>query len=146
MRIEKGHVAGNELNGTTTARDLGLAKMMSTKKDYIGRVLAQRPALAVPDRWDLVGIKPVDRAARIRGGAHFIAVGQTPTTGNGSGYVTSVAFSPTLDHWIGLGLLRAGRRAIGARMRVVDLLRDSDVEVEICDPVFVDQQGARLHD
>ena len=38
MRIEKGHVAGNEINGQTTARDLGLGRMMSTKKDYIGRV------------------------------------------------------------------------------------------------------------
>ena len=26
LRIEKGHVAGNELNGQTTARDLGLAR------------------------------------------------------------------------------------------------------------------------
>ena len=33
MRIEKGHVAGNEINGQTTARDLGLGRMMSTKKD-----------------------------------------------------------------------------------------------------------------
>ena len=50
MRIEKGHVAGNEIDGRTTARDLGLGRMMSTKKDYIGRVLAGRPALADPDR------------------------------------------------------------------------------------------------
>ena len=46
MRIEKGHVAGGELNGTTTAGDLGLGKMMSTKKDYIGRMMAQREGLA----------------------------------------------------------------------------------------------------
>ena len=32
MRIEKGHVAGNELNGQTTARDLGLDRMMSPRK------------------------------------------------------------------------------------------------------------------
>src|SRR5207244_4469752 len=31
MRIEKGHVTGNELNGTTTAADLGLGRMMSTR-------------------------------------------------------------------------------------------------------------------
>ena len=49
MRIEKGHVAGNELNGQTTARDLGLEKMMSRKKDYIGRVMAARPAREVLD-------------------------------------------------------------------------------------------------
>ena len=42
MRIEKGHVAGGELNGTTTAGDLGMGKMVSTKKDYIGRMMAQR--------------------------------------------------------------------------------------------------------
>ena len=29
-------------NGQTTARDLGLGKMMSSKKDYIGRTLAGR--------------------------------------------------------------------------------------------------------
>ena len=45
MRIEKGHVAGPELNGTTTAADLGLGKMMSTKKDFVGRVMAGREAL-----------------------------------------------------------------------------------------------------
>ncbi len=145
MRIEKGHVAGNELNGTTTARDLGLAKMMSAKKDYIGRALAQRPGLLAPDRWDLVGIKPVDPLARIRAGAHIIASGQSPTIETDRGYLTSVAYSPTLERWIGLGLLSAGRKAIGTSMRAVDLLRNSDFEIEICDPVFVDKDGARLH-
>ena len=33
MRIEKGHVAGNEINGQTTAHDLNLARMLSKKKD-----------------------------------------------------------------------------------------------------------------
>ena len=64
MRIEKGHVAGNELNGQTTARDLGLGRMMSTKKDFIGRADGRRDR-----RWSsrtgptLVGFKPVDRDA-----------------------------------------------------------------------------------
>jgi methylglutamate dehydrogenase subunit C len=145
MRIEKGHVAGNELNGTTTARDLGLAKMMSSKKDHIGRALAQRPGLIAPDRWDLVGLKPVDRTARISAGAHFVDLGQSPTTENDQGYVTSVAYSPTVGHWIGLGLLKAGRTVIGTRRRAVDLLRNTDVEVQICNPVFVDPEGARLY-
>ncbi|RVD47525.1 sarcosine oxidase subunit alpha, partial [Mesorhizobium sp. M8A.F.Ca.ET.023.02.2.1] len=58
MRIEKGHVAGPELSGTTTAADLGLGKMMSTKKDFIGRVMAGREALIAADRQVVVGIKP----------------------------------------------------------------------------------------
>src|SRR5205085_1503907 len=60
MRIEKGHAAGNELNGQTTAGDLGLGRMMSTKKDYIGRIMAARPGLIAPDRPALIGLKPVD--------------------------------------------------------------------------------------
>ncbi|HKG81624.1 MAG TPA: sarcosine oxidase subunit alpha family protein, partial [Beijerinckiaceae bacterium] len=66
LRIEKGHVAGAELNGQTTARDLGLQRMMSTKKDFIGRAMAERPALLDPDRPMLAGFKPVDRAERLR--------------------------------------------------------------------------------
>ena len=101
MRIEKGHVAGNEINGQTTARDLGLAKMMSTRKDYIGRALASRPGLIGPDRWGLVGLKPMDREARIVAGAHLLPIGEAVTAANDLGYVTSAAFSPALGHWIG---------------------------------------------
>ena len=32
MRIEKGHVAGNELNGQTTARQIGLARWCRKKR------------------------------------------------------------------------------------------------------------------
>ncbi len=145
MRIEKGHVAGNEINGQTTAHDLGLGKMMSKKKEFIGRVLAERPALVAPDRWGLVGLKPVDWTNRIRAGAHLIPVGAAATTANDLGYVTSVAFSPTLERWIGLGLIAGGSAKHGTRVRLVDLLRGTDVEAEVCDPVFYDPKGERLH-
>ncbi len=58
--------------------------------------------------------------------------------------MTSVAFSPTLGHWIGLGLVRRGPERWGERVRAVDPVRVGDVEVEICDPVFVDPKGERL--
>ena len=73
MRIEKGHVSGSEMNGQTTARDLGLGRMVSAKKDCIGRVMAGRPALVAPDRPALVGFQPVDRKARLHAGAHFMS-------------------------------------------------------------------------
>ncbi len=146
MRIEKGHVAGSELYGTTTARDLGLAKMMSAKKDYIGRVMSQRPALVAADRWGLVGLKPVDRTERLRAGGHLIPTDKPSIAEHEQGYVTSATYSPTLEHWIGLGLINGGRSRIGERMRAVDLLRGFDVEVEICDPVFYDPEGKRLHE
>lgn len=145
MRIEKGHVAGNELNGQTTARDLGLGRMMSTKKDFIGRVMAGRPALLEADRPALVGFKPVEIGQRLRAGAHFIGLGKPAATEHDEGYMTSVAYSPVLRHWIGLGLLKNGPKRIGERVRAVDPLRKGDIVVEICNPVFVDPEGARLH-
>src|SRR5438067_13210280 len=96
LRIVIGHVAGNEINGQTTARDLGLVRMLSTRKDYIGRVMAQRPGLLAADRPTLAGFKPVHRAERLRAGAHFIPEGAQPVAANDQGYMTSVAFSPTL--------------------------------------------------
>jgi sarcosine oxidase subunit alpha len=144
MRIEKGHVAGNELNGTTTAADLGFGRMMSGQKDFIGRVLSQRPALTEASRAVLVGVKPIDPWARLNGGAHLLGLGAQPTLENDQGYVTSAAFSPTLGHSIGLALLAGGRARMGERVRVYDPVRNSDLQADIVHPVFFDPEGTRL--
>lgn len=144
MRIEKGHVAGNELNGQTTAQDLGLERMMSRKKDYIGRLMAQRPALLDPARPRIVGFSPVDRKQRLRSGAHFVSRGRAATAENDEGFMTSVAYSPTLKHWIGLGLLRHGPERTGETLSYVDPLHGTSFDVEVCSPVFVDPNEERL--
>jgi sarcosine oxidase subunit alpha len=144
MRIEKGHVAGNELNGQTTAADLGLGRMMSTKKDFIGRVLAARPGLTDPGRPALVGVQPVDRNTRLHAGAHFLALKAEPSLANDEGHITSVAYSPMLRHWIGLGLLARGPQRLGERVRAYDPLRGNDIEVEVVSPTFFDPEGSRL--
>jgi sarcosine oxidase subunit alpha len=145
MRIEKGHPAGNELNGQTTADDLGLGRMMSKKKDFIGRVMAQRPALVAADRPTLVGFRPVDHKQMLRAGAHFLAVGAKPSLENDEGYMTSVAYSPLLQSAIGLGFLKNGPARIGQHVRAYDPVRNGDIEVEICHPAFIDPRGERLH-
>ncbi|GLS19564.1 sarcosine oxidase subunit alpha [Labrys miyagiensis] len=145
MRVEKGHVAGNELNGQTTARDLGLGKMMSTKKDYIGRILAGRPALVAADRPTLVGLKPVNPADRLRAGAHFLRKGAAAEAKNDEGFVTSVVYSPMLESWIGLGLLASGPSRHGEVLRAYDPVRNGDIEVKIVSPIFFDPEGSRLH-
>jgi len=143
MRIEKGHVAGNEIDGRTTARDLGLGRMMSSKKDCIGRTMASRPALLDPDRPAFVGFKPVHATARLRAGAHLIPCRAAATAANGQGVVTSVAFSPALGHWIGLGLIARGPQRLGEIVRAVDPVRGGDIEVEIAAPCFIDPEGVR---
>ncbi len=145
MRIEKGHVGGNEIDGRTTAADLGLGRMMSKKKDYIGRVLAGRPALVAPNRMQFAGFKPVDPAARLRAGAHFLPLGAAAEAANDEGVMTSVAYSPLLGSWIGLGLVKSASSRIGQRVRAYDPVRNGDVEVEICAPCFFDPAGERLY-
>ncbi|HZO22802.1 MAG TPA: sarcosine oxidase subunit alpha family protein [Steroidobacteraceae bacterium] len=144
MRIEKGHVTGNELNGTTTAADLGMGRMMSTRKDFIGRVLAQRPGLTDPQRPALVGIRPLDPRAPVRAGSHFLASGAAANLENDQGHVTSAAFSPMLGSWIALGLLKCGRERLGERIRIHDPLRKApDVQAEVVSPVFFDPAAER---
>jgi sarcosine oxidase subunit alpha len=145
MRIEKGHPAGNELNGQTTAHDLGFGKLLSRKKDFVGRALAARPVLTDPARPTLVGLRPVDHTARLRAGSHLLTPGAEAVAANDQGYVTSAAYSPTLGHWIALGFLANGPARIGERIRVFDPVRDGDTLAEIVPPVFHDAEGAKLH-
>jgi methylglutamate dehydrogenase subunit C len=144
MRIEKGHVAGNELTGHTTAFDLGLQRLVAARNEAVGSVLARRPALLEPTRPQLVGLRPVNQQQRLYAGSHFLPQGTANTAQHDAGYVTSVAYSPSLGYWIGLGLLERGPERHGEVLRAVDLLRGHDVSVEICDPVFLDPAGERL--
>ncbi len=144
MRIEKGHPAGSELNGQTSAHDLRMGRLLSVKKDFIGRAMAARPALTDPERPTLVGLRPLDRKARLRAGAHLLPRGTEAVAAHDQGYVTSVAFSPSLHHWIGLGLLARGPQRAGATMRAYDPVRSGDVLCEVVEPVFIDPAGERL--
>jgi sarcosine oxidase subunit alpha len=144
MRVEKGHVAGNEIDGRTTADDLGLGRMMSTKKDFIGKVMARRPALLDPERPKIAGLRPRDPKQSLYAGAHLLPVGAARTADSDQGVITSVAFSPSLNHSIGLGLIVRGPERIGEIVMMIDFMRNAFVEVEICSPIFIDPRGERL--
>ena len=144
LRVEKGHAAGNELNGTTSALSLGLGKMVSQKKDAIGVVLARRDGMTDPDGLRLVGFKPVKAAQPLAAGSHFIAAGKPADAAHDEGYMTSVVHSPHLGHAIGLGLLKSGHERLGERLRMVNPLKNMETEVEVVSPHFVDPQGERL--
>lgn len=144
MRIEKGHAAGNELTGQTTANNLGLGKMVSKKKDSIGNRLSERPEMNREDDLRLVGFKPVDTSKPLAAGAHFVDNGKEAVTKNDLGWMTSVAYSPELGHSIGLGFLKKGDQRKGDKLRAVDLLRGGEVEVEVVSPHMIDPEGERL--
>ena len=144
MRIEKGHAAGNELNGQTTALNLGMARMVSKTKDSIGNTLSERPGMNRDDAIKLVGLRPVDRSKSLSAGAHFVERKTQATTENDLGWMTSVAYSPSLGHSIGLGFLQRGDARMGDILRAVNLIHDQDIEVEVVPTHFIDPDGRRL--
>ena len=143
LRIEKGFITHAEIHGRTTAFDIGMQKMLSTKKDFIGKAAAARPGLVDPDREQLVGLKPVGAVKQLTAGAHLFDRDAPATRENDQGYVTSVGFSPTLESFLGLAFLKQGRTRHGEVVRMVDHLRSVETLCEVCDPVFFDPEGGR---
>ncbi|MDA1308233.1 MAG: sarcosine oxidase subunit alpha family protein [Proteobacteria bacterium] len=146
MRIEKGHVAGGELDGRTTADDLGLGRMSSSKKEYIGRRMADREGFLDPARPKFVGLVPVDGKSRARVGSVLVADNTMQPPVPMLGHISSSAYlSPTLGHPISLGLVEGGMSRVGETVWAMFPLRDEAIEVRIVDPVFYDKDGERLH-
>jgi len=143
LRIEKGHVAGLELDHRNTLDDLGLGKMASRDKAYVGRELRARPELQAVERWSLVGLECLDASARLRGGAILFA-GDEPRVGHGRGYITSVTWSTELNRHIALALYQGGLRSEGQTVICAYPLKDEEVCARVVAPMFIDPEGARL--
>jgi sarcosine oxidase subunit alpha len=144
MRMEKGHATGNELNGTTSALNLGMGRMVSTAKDSIGSVLSRRDGMNAADALMQVGIKPLDLGDPVPAGAHLMNADGPVDAAHDQGYVTSACYSPNLGHAIGLAFIKDGSNRIGEQMRLVSPLTGVDVAVEIVSAHFIDPKGERL--
>ncbi|MEM9473680.1 MAG: sarcosine oxidase subunit alpha family protein [Pseudomonadota bacterium] len=144
LRIEKGFITHSEITGRVTAFDIGMERMISAKKDCIGKTAAARPGLVDPDRERMVGLRPVDSAGRLTAGAHLFKDGAPARREHDQGYVTSVGWSPMFDGYLGLGFLRRGPERYGEKVKMVDHLRGVTTLCEVCDPVFFDREGGRV--
>ena len=144
LRIEKGHVVGGELNGRTTATDLGFGRMMSGAKDFIGKRASTRPGLVDPNRTQLVGLMPVDRKTSIPRGARIVDDPNQAPPIPLRGEVTSTCYSPNLGHPIALALVADGHNRIGETTYAAAPLDDVTMQVQITNPVFIDPEGELL--
>ena len=143
LRIEKGFITHAEIHGRTTAFDIGMEKMVSAKKDCIGKAMAARPGMVGEEREQLVGLK-LSQETKAFGGAHLFTQGETVGREASQGYVTSVCWSPMFGATLAMGFLKNGRARHGEKIRIVDHLRDLDLIAEVCDPVFHDPKGEKL--
>lgn len=143
LRIEKGHAAGNELNGQTTAQMLGMGRMVSTKKDCIGAVMSGREGLQFDTRI-LVGLQPVNPDDPVVAGSHLFVDDLQQRTETDQGWISSACFSPHVGSAIGLGFLLDGENRMGEEIFAANPLQGQAVRVRVVPTHFVDPEGGRL--
>jgi sarcosine oxidase subunit alpha len=141
LRIEKGHVAGAEIDGRTTLRDLGLENFASSRKPFVGSVLRNRPALLDPERPTLVGLA-IDGDRGASAGSLLYAEG-APREGHGEGWVSSTTYSPALGRYIALAFLARGPERIGQKVQVANFVADQVLTATVVSPHFFDPEGER---
>ena len=109
-----------------------------------GRVLAGRPDLVREDRSRLVGLIPVENGERFKAGSILFPPGEKE--GHGLGHVSSIADSPAMGSWIGLGFASGGIAAWEGKEVVAENPIDGQsTKVRVVSPHFFDPKGERMH-
>ena len=140
MRIEKGHVVAAELDGRTTAADLGFERMMKKDVDFIGKRMTEREVLVSSGRKHLVGVESVN-GRPIPKGAQIVESSDSKPPAQTRGHVTSSCYSPVLDKEIGLALIADGRQVVGKEYYAASPLTGRSVPVKVVHHVFYDLEG-----
>lgn len=144
LRIEKGHIAGPEIDGRTTPADLSLDALVSRTKDFIGRRSLTRSALVDSARRQLVGLVAADGRSAIPRGAQLVSDPAAPAPVDIHGHVTSCCWSPALEKPIALALLSGGRARHGEVLWASAPLSGESVQVAVGLPAFFDPEGKRV--
>lgn len=146
LRAEKGFIMiGDETDGTVIPQDLGLNWAISSKKaDFLGKRAQQRIAQTDSNRWQLVGLEPLESRAKLTTGSHALS-DELSEFGHPRmiGRVTSSYFSPIMNRTIGMGLVERGPERKGEILEF--LVGKEQVKVRIVDHVFYDKEGTQLH-
>ena len=104
---------------------------------------AQEKAKNEAEALKMIGIKPIDGNDKVTAGGHLMNKDGPVNATHDQGYVTSAAFSPSLNSMIGLGFLKNGDERLGEKMRLVSPVTDLNVDVEIVSAHFIDPEGGR---
>ena len=147
MRAEKGFIiVGQDTDGSISPIDLGMAAMVSHRKDCLGKRSLARRELQRYDRPQWVGLRPEDSRQIIPEGAQSIAASRAATSGRTAmeGWVTSSYHAPRLGHAFALGFVNGGRDRHGERLYAWDLEAGA-IPLTVTSPGQYDPQGRRQH-
>jgi glycine cleavage system aminomethyltransferase T len=146
LRIEKGHIAGNEIDGRTLVSDFDLERMMKKKGYFVGKRLLERPGLdGTIARRKIVGLMSRD-GQPIPRGAQLIESPTRDRPARAIGHVSSTCHSPHLNASIALALILDRDQWLGKTVRAVCDLTSASVPVEVVGSVFIDPEGAKCRD
>ncbi|MDA1101160.1 MAG: sarcosine oxidase subunit alpha family protein [Proteobacteria bacterium] len=141
LRAEVGFImVGQETDGTTTPDDLGLGRMVSRKKEFLGKRSLFRRDTMRQGRPQLVGLLTDDPGHRVPEGAQLIAGADPAPPQRGLGHVTSSYHSPNLGRTFALALLQGGRARQGETIHIA--YDGRAVPATVTGPRFLDP-GAR---
>ena len=144
LRAEKGYfIVGQDTDGSVTADDLGLSRMVATgKPDFVGKRSLSLPDLARAGRRQLVGLLPEDPAFVPDEGAQIVAEPAPAKGAAALGWVSSAYWSPTLERSFALALVADGRNRAGETLFATTTAGTKPVK--LVEPVFYDREGRRL--
>ncbi len=144
LRIEKGHfVVGREADGRTSPYDVGLSRMISAHKWFVGKEALRLPIMSDTNRRQLVGIVPIKVEERLPNSANLVSASSPTSVAGSQGWITSLTYSPTLGHDIALALLNNGRSRIGEELVASAPIADHSIGVRVVSPHFFDPKGER---
>jgi sarcosine oxidase subunit alpha len=145
LRAEKGYIiVGQDTDGTVTPDDAGLDWAVGKKKtDFVGIRGLRRKDLVAPGRRQLVGLRTKDPRTMLEEGAQIVADPKQAVPMKMIGHVTSSYWSENCGRSIALAVIEGGRDRMGQTLHVP--MPSTTIEVEVCDTVFFDQKGERLH-
>ena len=144
LRAEKGFIiVGQETDGTVTPLDLGMEKLCSTKKEFVGKRSLERPDMKDPQRKQLVGILPDDPSEVLEEGEQLVQTVTPEPPMAMIGNVTSSYTSPSVGRAFALATVNGGRARHGQKV-YAPKVDGRTVACTITSPVFFDPEGERL--
>jgi sarcosine oxidase subunit alpha len=145
LRAEKGFIiVGQETDGSVSPVDLGMGRMVSPAKDFLGKRSLTRSDTARTDRKQLVGLMMKDPNFVAPEGSQIVGSEEIEIPAPMFGHVTSSYMSPTLDRSIAMALLRNGHQREGDTVWIA-LADGSTREATVCNPVFFDPKAERQY-
>ena len=145
LRAEKGFIiVGQDTDGSMMPDDLDMGWAVSHNKafSFLGQRSMSRTDSLREDRKQLVGLRTKDPKTVAPEGSQIVFDPHQEIPMTMVGHVTSSYFSACLGHSIAMAVVKGGLKKMGETV-FMPQADGTNIEAEICSPVFYDPKGDR---